>query len=101
MPGSSTTTAGTSRTRAWPYAWRTPCDAARVCGAHAGGPDLLGIDWFEHAGRPVAEVRAEFGVVPKAEHAVEAGSVTAWEPGGISPFQYECGRLAAEVAGRE
>ncbi len=72
-----------------------------LCGAHAGGPDLLGIDWFEHAGRPVEEVRAEFGVVPKAEHAVEAGSVTAWEPGGISPFQYECGRRAADAAGRE
>jgi hypothetical protein len=72
-----------------------------LCAAHAGGPDLLRIDWFEHAVRPVDEVRAEFGVVPKAEHAVDAGSVTAWEPGGISPFQYECGRKAAEAAGRE
>ena len=26
---------------------------------------------------------------------------TAWEPGGISPYQYECGRKAAEAAGRE
>jgi hypothetical protein len=72
-----------------------------LCAAHAGGPDLLKIDWFEHAARSVDEVRAEFGVVPKAEHAIEVGSVTAWEPGGISPFQYECGRRAAEAAGRE
>ena len=72
-----------------------------LCAAHAGGPDLLRIDWFQHAARPVDEVRAEFGVVPKAEHAIEVGSVTAWEPGGISPFQYECGRKAAEAAGRE
>jgi hypothetical protein len=72
-----------------------------LCAAHAGGPDLLKIDWFGHAARPVEDVRAEFGVVPKAEHAVEAGSVTAWEPGGITPFQYECGRRAAEAAGRE
>jgi hypothetical protein len=72
-----------------------------LVGAHAGGPDLLNIDWFAHADRPVGEVQAEFGVVPKAEHAVEAGSVTAWEPGGISPYQYDCGRKAAEAAGRE
>ena len=33
-------------------------------------------------------------------HAVAAGSVSAWEPGGISPYQYECGKRAAEAAGR-
>jgi len=72
-----------------------------LCAAHAGGPDLLKIDWFERAALPVEEVRAELGVVPKSGHAIEVGSVTAWEPGGISPFQYECGRKAAEAAGRE
>ena len=71
-----------------------------LVGAAAGGPDLLRIDWFAHAPRPVADVQAEFGVVPKAEHAIAAGSVTAWEPGGISPYQYDCGRKAAEAAGR-
>lgn len=59
------------------------------------------IDWFEHAARPVGEIRADLGVVPKSGHAIEVGSVTAWEPGGISPFQHECGRKAAEAAGRE
>jgi hypothetical protein len=72
-----------------------------LCAAHANGPDLLKIDWFERAARSVDEVRAELGVVPKAEHAIEVGSVTPWEPGGISPFQYECGRRAAEAAGRK
>ncbi len=72
-----------------------------LVGAHAGGPDLLQTDWFALADRPVAEVRARFGIVPKSEHAVEVGSVTAWEPGGISPYQYECGRQAAAAAGRE
>ncbi len=71
-----------------------------LVGAHAGGPDLLNIDWFLHAARPVEDVRTELGIVPKAEHAIEVGSVTPWERGGISPFQYECGRQAAETAGR-
>ena len=72
-----------------------------LCAAHSGGPDLLRRDWFADAARPVADVRAELGVVPKSEHAIDSGSVTAWQPGGISPYQYECGRRAAEAAGRE
>jgi hypothetical protein len=71
-----------------------------LCAAHANGPDLLRIDWFAHAARPLADVRAEFGVVPKSEHAIASGSVTPWQRGGISPYQYECGRRAAEAAGR-
>jgi hypothetical protein len=39
------------------------------------------------------------GIVPKSDHAVESGSVTAWEPGGISPFQFECGQRAADSRG--
>ena len=31
---------------------------------------------------------------------IEAGSVGPWEPGGISPFQYEAGRKKAEAEGR-
>jgi hypothetical protein len=72
-----------------------------LCGAHAGGPDLLRRDWFADAARPIDDVRRELGIVPKSERAVYSGSVTAWEPGGISPYQYECGRKAAEAAGRE
>ena len=58
-------------------------------------------DWFADAARPVDDVRAELGVVPKSERAIESGSVTPWEPGGISPYQYECGAERAEAAGRE
>jgi hypothetical protein len=72
-----------------------------LCAAHVGGPDLLHIDWFSHAARRIDDVREEFGVVAKSEHAVAAGSVTPWESGGISPYQFECGRKAAEAAGRE
>jgi hypothetical protein len=68
--------------------------------AHAGGPDLLRHDWFAAAARPLEGVRAELGVVPKSDRAIERGSVTPWQPGGISPFQYECGQQAARAAGR-
>jgi hypothetical protein len=67
-----------------------------LVGAHAGGPDLLRRDWFADAARNVDDVRAELGIVPKSEHALESGSVTPWESGGISPYQYDCGRRAAE-----
>jgi len=68
--------------------------------AHAGGPDLLRRDWFADGPRPIADVRTELGVVPKSDHAIERGSVTPWQPGGISPFQYESGKKAAQSAGR-
>jgi hypothetical protein len=72
-----------------------------LCGAHAGGPNLMTRDWFADAARPLSDVRAELGIVPKSERALASGSVTAWEPGGISPYQFECGRKAADEAGRE
>jgi hypothetical protein len=71
-----------------------------LVGAHAGGPDLLGIDWFERAHLPIDEVRAELGVVQKSDVALEAGSVGPWEAGGISPFQYEAGQRKAEAEDR-
>lgn len=71
-----------------------------LVGAHAGGPDLLRRDWFADAARPVEEVRAELGVVAKSEHAIDSGSVTPWESGGISPYQFEWGHQAALAAGR-
>jgi hypothetical protein len=71
-----------------------------LCAAHAGGPDLLTRDWFADADRPVDDVRAELGVVPKSEHAIASGSVTPWQPGGLSPYQWDCGRKAAAAAGR-
>ena len=41
--------------------------------AHAHSPDLLQRDWFADAARPVEEVRAELGVVPKSAHADRVG----------------------------
>ncbi len=72
-----------------------------LVGAHAGGPDLMTRDWFADAARSLADVRAELGIVAKSERALASGSVTPWEPGGISPYQYECGRRAADGVGRE
>ena len=65
------------------------------------GIDLLATDWFAHADRPLDELRAELGLVPKSERAVAAGSTTPWERGGISPFQYAHGREVADAEGRQ
>ena len=62
--------------------------------------DLLAIDWFELADRPVDEVRHAFGLLPKDLEAIAAGSRGPWEPGGISPFQFNAGRSLAEAEGR-
>ena len=63
--------------------------------------DFLAVDWFAHAQTPVEEVRTQLGIVPKGERAIEMGSVTAWEAGGISPYQFEVARKRAESEGRE
>jgi len=62
--------------------------------------NLLAVDWFEHADRPLAEVREDLGLLPRSERAVAAGSTTPWERGGISPFQFAHGREVAEAEGR-
>ncbi len=62
--------------------------------------DLMATDWFAHADRPLDEVRADLGLLPRSERAVTAGSTTPWERGGISPFQFEHGRAAAAAEGR-
>jgi hypothetical protein len=61
--------------------------------------DFLNIDWFALAEQPVEAVRKRFGVRPKSDAAIAAGSVGPWEPGGISPFQLAAGQRAAEAAG--
>jgi hypothetical protein len=72
-----------------------------ICASHAGnGIDFLERDYFFDAHRPVDDVRAELGIAPKSDRAIEMGSVTAWEPGGISAFQLACGRERAEQSGR-
>ncbi|MCU0269615.1 MAG: hypothetical protein MUF83_13375 [Acidimicrobiales bacterium] len=64
------------------------------------GRDLLAMDWFARADRPVEEVRAELGIVDKSAAAVAAGSVGPWEPGGISPYQLGAGRERAAAEAR-
>jgi hypothetical protein len=60
--------------------------------------DFLRLDWFAVAPMPLDEARARFGVRPKSQAAIDAGSVDLWSPGGISPFQLASGqRLAAEL----
>ena len=61
----------------------------------------MGIDWFRYADWPLEEVRKDFGVPPKSAKSVAAGSVTPWEPGGISPFQHQYGQTAAAEHGWE
>jgi hypothetical protein len=65
------------------------------------GRDLLAVDWFEYADWPVEDVRRELGIVEKSAKARAARSIGPWEPGGISPFQLDAGRKAAEAEGRE
>lgn len=61
--------------------------------------DFLRVDWFAVADRPVEEARALFGVVPKSAAAQAAGSVGPWEPGGISPYQLNQGKVMAQRRG--
>lgn len=63
--------------------------------------DLLATDWFAYADVPLDDLRADLGLRPRSERAIAAGSKTPWEPGGISPYQYEQGRAAAEADGCE
>jgi hypothetical protein len=64
------------------------------------GRDLLAVDWFEYADWPLEDARREFDIVEKSPRALEAGSKGPWEPGGISEYQLDAGRRAAEAAGR-
>jgi hypothetical protein len=71
-----------------------------LCAAANHGIDLLAQDWFEQADVPVAELRARLGVTDKAPAAIDAGSVTPWEPGGISTYQHAAGQRAALASNR-
>jgi hypothetical protein len=62
--------------------------------------DLLAVDWFTLADRPVDELRDAFAICPKAPEAVTAGSAGPWEAGGISEYQDRTGRATAEREGR-
>jgi hypothetical protein len=62
--------------------------------------DLLKVDWFTLAERPLDDVRRQFNVIPKSQAAYAAGSVSPWETGGITPFQSEYGQKRAAELGR-
>jgi hypothetical protein len=63
--------------------------------------DLLATDWFAVADRQLDDLREEYGLLPRSEAAIAAGSKTPWEKGGISPFQYAHGRDAAHAEEHE
>ncbi len=69
----------------------------------AGEPDIdfMQVDWFALADRPLDELRERIGLTPKAQRAIESGSVGPWEPGGISPNQLVMGQAHAERLGIE
>lgn len=75
-------------------------DAMRRGARCTGSVDFLRVDWFAFATLPTDEVRRHFGVEEKAPEAVEQGSVGPWEPGGISPFQWDAGQALARSEGR-
>lgn len=55
---------------------------------------LLEVDWFDLADLPVGEVRELFGIEPKRDKAVAAGSAGPWEESGFSAYQRENGDLS-------
>jgi len=76
-------------------------DAMRRGALTQGSHDFLDLDWFGLADRPITVVRKEIGLVAKAPEAVSAGSAGPWQPGGITAFQLNSARTAAERAGLE
>ena len=62
--------------------------------------DYLHLDWFTIAELSVIEARQRFGIVDKSPGAVAAGSVSPWDPEGISEFQLTAGCELAKRQGR-
>ncbi len=62
--------------------------------------DFMAVDWFTLADRPLGEVQRAFGLTPKSDKAIAAGSVGPWEKGGISEAQLAMGRRMAEEQNR-
>ena len=65
----------------------------------AADVDFMQVDWFELAHLPLADARDVFGIVPKSDGAIAAGSVGPWDAGGISEYQHATGMAAAAAAG--
>lgn len=75
-------------------------DALRRGALGTGSVDYIALDYFSLAERQLDELRAEFGIVPKSEQAIAAGSRGPFEPGGISESQIEAGTRMAQMQGR-
>ena len=59
--------------------------------------DFLTVDWFDARRRRTSTKCASASASSRrSERAVVLGSVTPWEPGGMTPFQFEAGRRRAE-----
>lgn len=76
-------------------------DALRRGATCTGSNDFLAVDYFSLAEKSVEEVREQFGIQPKSQAALAAGSPGPWTSGGISPFQIDAGRRLAAESGVE
>jgi hypothetical protein len=71
-------------------------DAMRRGAECNGSVDWLSLDWFELADQPIDDVRAHFGLGPKAPG---LGSPGPFQAGGMTTFQVDAGGAAAAAAG--
>ncbi|MGN6609296.1 MAG: hypothetical protein ACTHMS_20065 [Jatrophihabitans sp.] len=76
-------------------------DAMRRGALTNGSHDFLDLDWFALADRPLAVIRDEIGIVAKDAAAVRLGSAGPWQEGGITAYQLDAARTAADAEGRE
>ena len=75
-------------------------DAFRRGALVEGSVDFLALDYWAFADKPVEQVRDHFGVVAKSDLALAAGSLSPWDPGGMSVYQRDAGRELAREQGR-
>lgn len=65
------------------------------------GRDLMTVDYFEHAHRPLAEMPDVLGIPPKSRAAIDAGSTSPFDPDwrhAMSEFQHEAGLVMSAGA---
>lgn len=75
-------------------------DAFRRGAMTDGSVDFLATNFWDLADQPIDEVRRHFGVTPKSDLALDAGSLSPWDDGGMSIFQQRAGVDLAEQQGR-
>ncbi|MEM9609692.1 MAG: hypothetical protein AAGA99_19870 [Actinomycetota bacterium] len=75
-------------------------DAFRRGALVDGSVDFLAQDYWSLAELPIEDVRSRFGIVNKSDTAIDAGSLTPWEPNAMSVYQQRAGRELAETQGR-